>query len=187
MLETRSGARAGVVGCALVLLGALAHGAPPACGQDLSGWNPELAAPAKARPFSVGLDFGYPLVVGVQGGYSFTPRLAARVGVTALGDFTALSGEMRLNLTRFRVEAPLPFVAGGFTQYYLADGPRETSPLATHLALGIEYVFFNYVGAAARVGYLNALGGAKDASVDRYGISDNVSSWFFTVAGRYLF
>jgi hypothetical protein len=158
-----------------------------ATAQDGSGWTSDYGSPDFARRASVGIDVGKPLVFGVTGGYHFTERIAAQLGFAALGDFTALSAEMRVHILPLALESPVPFVAFGFTQYYLADGADETSPITVQGAVGAEYMFAGSIGASARLGYIEALGASSDSSVDRYGISDDVSTAFFTLGARYLF
>jgi hypothetical protein len=75
----------------------------------------------------------------------------------------------------------------GFTQYYLSDGPEETSPITAHAAVGTEYVFTSFFAVGAELGYMEALGGSRNSAVDRYGISDDVAGLYFSLGGRYLF
>ncbi len=150
------------------------------------GWDPGIG-PQAVRRYSAGMEAGRPLVLGVVGDYHFDARLAAGAGIANLGDFAAVSGDVRYNVLPLALESPIPFVTAGFTQYYLADGPRETSPVAFQMGLGVDYVFASNFSWAARIGYITALGGAKDPSVDRYGISDASSDPFFALSGRMRF
>ena len=175
-----------LVGGALVLF-ALTAGTVPSAAQEFPGWNPDFSNPSLERRFSFGLDVGKPLVFGATAGYNFSARASTQLGIASLGDFTALSGELRFNLLQFDVTTPVPFVTAGFTQYYLADGAVETSPTAVHAALGVEYMFLSYFGSGVQLGYLEALGGSQHPEVDRYGISDTTETVYFTFSGRYMF
>lgn len=155
--------------------------------QDFPGWDPEFGTPILERRLSIGIDVGKPLVFGLTGGYQFNSRAAGLVGVAALGDFTALNGELRVQVTHFEMAMPVPYLVAGFTQYYLSDGPAETSPITAHAAVGTEYVFTSFFAIGAELGYMEALGGSHNAAVDRYGISDDVASLYFSLGGRYLF
>jgi hypothetical protein len=136
---------------------------------------------------SIGVEAGNPLIFGVEGGYNFSRRVSAMLGFAALGDFTAISGEVRLFMLPFDLDRALPTVGGGFTQYFLADGSRETSPIAAHVLLGLEYIFPSHLGVGGTVGYQYALGSSEDATVERYDINDDLADWFFAVNARYFF
>lgn len=172
----------------LLLLGpiALAVAAGPLRAQEVPpAWNPE-PVPATERRLSLGVEVGKPLVFGFKGGYNFTSRISSHLGFAALGDFTAISGGLRLNLVPFDVGRALPFAEAGFTQYFLADGPRETSPMAAYVLAGLEYVFLSHVGVGLNLGYQTALGSPEDPTVERYGINDDLDEWLFAVNARYF-
>ena len=153
-----------VLACALGLV-LLVSAASVATAQRGSGWTSDYGSPDFARRASVGIDVGKPLVFGITGGYHFTDRLTAQLGFSALGDFTALSAEMRVHILPLALETPVPFVAFGFTQYYLADGASETSPITVQGAVGAEYMFAGSLGMSARLGYIEALGASSDRKV----------------------
>jgi len=152
------------------------------------GWNPEpVASGSNDHPLSLGIEAGRPLIFGIEGGYNFNRRVSAMVGFTDLGDFTAIAGEVRLFLLPFDLDRALPSCGVGFTQYFLANGPRETSPIAAHVLLGLEYVFPSHLGVGSTLGYQQALGSSEDKTVERYDINDDLADWFFAVNARYFF
>ncbi len=157
------------------------------------GWediNPPPQAssePSSLRPLSVGIEVGRPLVFGVTASYNFNPHTSAHFGFSSLGDFTAISGEMRYSLIGIGTQRALPSLGGGFTQYFLNDGDRESSPTVGHVLVGLEYIFPYRLGIGGTVGYQAAIGTSGDGTVERYGIDNDVAEWFFAVSGRYFF
>jgi hypothetical protein len=156
--------------------------------QAQEGWDSvPVVSDTNERSLSLGIEAGKPLIFGVEGGYNFDERVSGMVGFSTLGDFAAISAELRAFLLRFGTQKALPSVGVGFTQYFLTSGARETSPIAGHLLLGVEYIFPSYLGVGATLGYQHALGSSEDKTVERYDINDDLADWFFAVNARYFF
>jgi hypothetical protein len=158
----------------------------PLAAQEIPVWDPDESL-GYDRSLSLGVEVGKPLIFGLEGGYNFTPHVSSQLGFSTLGDFTAISGGLRLNLLSFDLARALPYLEAGFTQYFLEDGARETTPITAHSVLGLEYVFLSNLGVAMNLGYQVALGNSEDPTVERYGINDDMSEWLFAVNARYFF
>lgn len=170
----------------ILIIPFLAVLAAPLAAQEIPIWD--RGEPLRyERPINLGLEIGKPLVLGLKGGYNFSPRVSGHAGFAALRDFTAITGELRLNLLPFDLARALPYFDAGFTQYFLEVDSRSTTPIAFHSGFGVEYVFLSEFGVAMNLGYQVALGSSEDRSVERYGIHDDVSEWFFALNARYYF
>lgn len=146
------------------------------------------SAPATSLgPLSLGIEAGKPLIFGIEAGYNFTQYISGEVGFSTLSRFTAIAGELRLYPLGFPMRQAVPSIGAGFTQYFLSADGGDVSPIAAHGLAGLEYIFSSGLGVGATLGYQLGLGGSENRSVERYGIHDDLSNWFFAVNARYFF
>ncbi len=185
----RSGLVASRARAALLALGlALASG--PAAAQDPSseGWTSSGTNKGSAgHRWSLGVEVGKPLILGIEGTYHFDPRVAGSVGFAALSGFTAISGEVDYHVLRFDGQGLSALIGLGCAQYFLAEGGKESQPTMGHALIGIENVFPARIGVGMNLGYQVAIGSSGDESVDRYGIHSDADGWFFGMSARYVF
>jgi len=152
------------------------------------GWTSPGGNTAKAgHRWSLGLEVGKPLILGLEGTYHFDSRVAGSVGFAALSGFTAISGEVDYHVMRFDGQGLSALTGVGFAQYFLSEDGKESQPTMGHALIGIEHVFPASIGVGMNLGYQVSIGSSGDETVDRYGIHSDSDGWFFGMNARYVF
>ena len=161
----------------------------PALAQDPNeGWTSSGTSKGSAgHRWSLGVEVGKPLILGIEGTYHFDPRVAASVGFAALSGFTAITGEVDYHVLRFDGQGLSALTGIGFAQYFLSEDGNESQPTMGHALVGIEHVFPASIGVGMNLGYQVSIGSSGDESVDRYGIHSDADGWFFGMNVRYVF
>jgi hypothetical protein len=109
------------------------------------------------KKFSIGMELGLPMLVGLNVAYEILPRFSLGAGGTAMGTFSAINLKGRFNLKpdNFR-----PYLAAGYTMYNFSGAAGTNDNLALSMmnaSFGIEYAWNSGFAIGAEIVYNKAL------------------------------
>ncbi len=156
-----------------------------AAAQDYSDW--QVMGGDWDKSYSVGFQLGIPLVAGVDIAKQFSPRLSVGLGFGFVPDLIALGGQMRINILQPAPEKMIPIIGLGLNQYWLEEDQETAEAVALHVFGGVERLFGSEFGLGMFLGYTRTLTDTDNPDIKVWGVNDDMSDLYLSVAGRYYF
>lgn len=153
--------------------------------QDYSDW--QVMGGDWEKSYSVGFQLGIPLVAGVDIAGQFSQRVSVGLGFGFVPDLIALGGQLRINILEPAPEKMVPLVGLGVNQYWLEDNEDTAEAVAMHVFTGVERLFGSEFGLGMYLGYTRTLTDTDNPDIKVWGVSDDMSDLYLSVAGRYYF